>query len=1103
MILYFHLYLDFHEKFELNIKDGYLEENLLKNIESNKIKIFTCLNSVQNIRFIKVYVSKLWNLCRVLNYTRKIKDTDNNYFLLRLKDFVCDLFFLIFSSINEITLHDIFTMIQMVTEVGIQWMKIDLKMSTESWLRKIENLLKFLITKINEVENLIHLERKFYVNFIDYINFYVEFFVLPLVTRNYGHLSINLQNSQNSQYEEILKILMLLKNVKFLENENSTRNLFSNILNILKHYNTEVHNIENVIDLCQVFDLIKNKHLLAHDIITDFYKFYILNLINNNSFESAENILKNLFDLITPNSKEEIECYLTNLEICVNTINTVNTLHSQINPGSLTKIKDIVDILFEHKEFTLENLEDLIILSSKYKIFDTILENFISKLKSNKVLRISNNNHIIFNYENLKGFKNLSFLFLINFFKSNLFLNLTEISLIKNFLEILKILSECILDNYSNKNYEQDFEKLIPGLFKNIVIFFLKNEKQNENFSSYFLLEIIKKFNNTEHEKEFIELSLEICIEKKDFIKLKNMITEIERVGSDGSPRTGTNSSTLSSLFFYSNLILLIKEGSKWNSHNQINSLCMNMNKCGDFNIIFYLKIFNFIIEGGSGGSSSSSYVNNQSINNQSINVDFTLISIILQNFSIKFLEIFKNGEFEKLKFKHENKHNSMSFFDIIFEIMNFYSKVNNFSQQICHFLDFLNYLGNAVENENLCESSHLLTNNFLTILEIINILLNFKNSSQSGVAKIKNCEEYPEFLLINSCKLLNFIFRNYFVFCYEFFNLEEELIKDQVKSMIDIFELYKNLSIFYFSFEYANLNIKDDDESEEIGDLIQENKEQICSDQINHAKTSNMPVVSQFSKFDKNKIKNKFSNMHENFEKYQKNFSGAVTILKSKIIDISNKNLNIEKENFIQIIEDKISTIINSSKHLENILLIQILSKTTEEPIFEEYILGICVNHVENKKFLFTVNSILYQNGFKSLSSKFIRKILNLVISMFSEYVPKIYSIDEVLTLFKDLINLSDSQTLKISTLKEFSNIVLRLVGKIDDVSLSDNIEWVLYKIYNILETSSGEVSKINKYEKELQLLRQIYEEMHSVQIKNKSYILSNLFEIISKKLN
>jgi hypothetical protein len=1069
--------LDFHEKFELNIKDGYLEENLLKNIESNKIKIFTCLNSSQNIRFIKIYVSKLWNLCRVLNYTRKIKDTDNNFLLLRLKDFLSDMFFLIFSSVNEITLHDIFTLIQMVTEVGTQWMKLELKMSTESWLRKIENILKFLITKINDVENLIHLERKFYINFIDYINFYLEFFLLPMVTKNYGHLQINLQNShpQNDKHEEILKILILLKNIKFLENENSTRNLISNFLNLLKHYNSEIHNLENVIIICQVFDLIKNKHLLPHDLISDFYKFYIHNLINNNSFESAENVLKNLFELIPPNTKEEIECYLTNLEICV---------HSEFNQENLSKIKDIVEILFEHKEFTLENLEDLIILSTNYKIFDLILEIFLSKLKSNKVFRISNNNnHIIFNYENIKSFKNLSFQFVVNFFKSNLFLNLSDTSPLKNFFEILKILSECILENYSNKNYEEEFEKIITGLLKNVVILFLKVEKQNENFSSYFLLEIIKKLKNTEYEKEFVELSLEIYIEKKDFIKLKNMITEIEGVGFSN------NSSRISSLFYYSNLILLIKEGSKWNSHNQINSLCMNLNKCEDFNIIFYLKIFNFILDGG---NNSSNYGNNNlTINNQPTNLDFTLISIILQNFSIKFLEIFKNGNYDKLKYEDKNKNKSMSFFDIIFEILNFYSKVNNFSQQICHFVDFLNFIGNSVENENLTESSHLLTNNLLTVLEIINLLLNYKNSSQCGVTKIKNCEEYPEFILITSCKLLNFIFRNFFVFCYEFFNIEEGLMKDQVKSMMDIFELYKNLSIFYFSFEYANLNIKDDNESEDSDNM---NKEQDVTDQAQ---------ISQKSNFTKNKIKNKFLNLQENFEKYQKNFSDASAILKNKLVDFNNKNPNLENENFLPIIEDKISTIQNSAQILEKILLIQILSKTAEETIFEDYIMNICISHVENKKFLFTVNSILYQNGFKILSSKLIRKILNLVISMFAEFVPKIYSIDELLTLFKDLINLSDSQGLKISTLKELSNIVTRLVGKIDDISLSDNIEWILYKIFNLLEGSGIEGNKINKNEKEFQILKQIYEELLTVNIKNKSYVLNNLFEIISKKLN
>ena len=60
----------------------------------------------------------------MLNYIRNIKDTDNNFAILRIKDFICDLFLTIFiknSSANDISLQDIFSLIQLISDVGKSW----------------------------------------------------------------------------------------------------------------------------------------------------------------------------------------------------------------------------------------------------------------------------------------------------------------------------------------------------------------------------------------------------------------------------------------------------------------------------------------------------------------------------------------------------------------------------------------------------------------------------------------------------------------------------------------------------------------------------------------------------------------------------------------------------------------------------------------------------------------------------------------------------------------------------------------------------------------------------------------------------------------------
>ena len=46
--------------------------------------------------------------------------------------------------------------------------------------------------------------------------------------------------------------------------------------------------------------------------------------------------------------------------------------------------------------------------------------------------------------------------------------------------EILKILGEVILENFSSQNYEEEHYKIIPLLLKNIVLLFMKIEKPQE-----------------------------------------------------------------------------------------------------------------------------------------------------------------------------------------------------------------------------------------------------------------------------------------------------------------------------------------------------------------------------------------------------------------------------------------------------------------------------------------------------------------------------------------------------------------------------------------------------------------------------------------------
>src|SRR5690606_6678164 len=148
---------------------------------------------------------------------------------------------------------------------------------------------------------------------------------------------------------------------------------------------------------------------------------------------------------------------------------------------------------------------------------------------------------------------------------------------------------------------------------------------------------------------------------------------------------------------------------------------------------------------------------------------------------------------------------------------------------------------------------------------------------------------------------------------------------------------------------------------------------------------------------------------------------------------------------------------------------------------------------YIENKKFLFVINSILYQNGMKLLATKFLGLIINTLFEN-TNLVGRVYTFEEIFTLYKDFITLNDN---KITILKDFSTFLLKMANKVEEIIYIENIEWILYKLYIILEHSKSLTDK------DQFLLKSIYNEfdINFRKYKNKSFVLINLFEILSKK--
>ena len=175
----------FFVEFEDNIKTGCLKSETLLTLENNKIKIFKTLidyMNLQTVKFIRSYVMRVYNDCSLLSFGRGMKDIDNNYYLLRIKDILLDLFFCVFSSknmenIEQINIQDIFILIHLVTEVGKTWLEIKNYDNRNDLVKKIECILNYLKIKPNDMCTFVNQDLEYYNYLIDYFDFYLNKFV--------------------------------------------------------------------------------------------------------------------------------------------------------------------------------------------------------------------------------------------------------------------------------------------------------------------------------------------------------------------------------------------------------------------------------------------------------------------------------------------------------------------------------------------------------------------------------------------------------------------------------------------------------------------------------------------------------------------------------------------------------------------------------------------------------------------------------------------------------------------------------------------------------------------------------------------------------------
>ena len=1109
----------------------------------------------QTIKFIRSYVMRVYNDCSLLSFGRGMKDQDNNYYLLRTKDFLVDLFFCVFSAknmenIDQINIQDVFVLIHLLTEIGKNWLEIKNYDNRNDLIKKIECIMNYLKIKPNDMCTFVNQDLEYYNYLIDYFDFYLDKFVIndnfeknidmnnkeknilyeeintdiePLnnakskeekkifaqndikelkemnnstkskKNQNLIHININnkginkenidlnknekILNNNSSLEEKVLnlsEILFLLNNVNFRSQHEKTKHLILAIIKIINDIGEE--DIQKQIEILEAFYSLKYKENLNKKILNEIQILYINALIQQNKFEEADEVIKNCLKNILPNTRDEEIYFLLNFYLML-----------EKKDFNVVKLGEMFEIVLQHPELKIEDLNELFIRiynhEKKYyllKIFcDEICyngnsNNFgMNKGKKNNEINNKNNgdnnkylnSKIELSFNTLQTMPDFVLLFIYLFIEAfihsqeNLISNNNSIinenkeydmndsdfeKIMSNdvFFELIKVISEALLENSINNLYEKH-KMNVPILLHNLIYLFLNKTKniQQNNFANYFLIDIINKFkkHNINTWKDFSLMSIQLYIEKKDYNKLKSVLKELESDENEIKHAT----------FIFAKIIAVLGEGIKWNSINIVEQMCQELNESVDFEILFYIKIFRFIYD-------------------NRIN-DIFLLSIILEKYCEKNIEIFNNysnennNDINNMKFSNYN----YSMMDCVYEVIFYCSHFSNFCSKIDVFCDIMENLGNFLENLKLEENNNsikkrIIVSNISGVSELIKLLISFKNLNDFKNGKY--C--FPDYILTTISKFLNFVFLNFEIFFAKEF-LQTLTDKPNSQSLFPVtvfFSFFQNAKIFSFS--------------SEIKELISEKMK------------------------DKNKdITNKYINLKDKYKQYQQNFVNAIKIY-TNIIQEYDKNNSQKNENLMRPkINEYLNSIYNETKIYDEIIMIK-LTVNSEKENLQNYVTNIINKNYQDKKFMQIVNSVLFCENCKKLCFFLISELLNkILVTNTEELFNKYYSTNDIFELYKEQLNVCDENdiALQIKCIKNYQIFLCKLVGKIDDNIYYQNVEWIYYQIFIILEKYRNNNDKKNV---NFNNLKGIFDEINTTLIgKEKTLIIEGLIDLIIKK--
>ena len=1102
----------------------------------------------QTIKFIRSYVMRVYNDCSLLSFGRGMKDTDNNYYLLRTKDFLVDLFFCVFSAknmenIEQINIQDVFILIHLITEIGKNWLEIKNYDNRSDLAKKIECILNYLKVKPNDMCTFVNQDLEYYNYLIDYFDFYLDKFVknkkgnitdginkenkkivyeeintdvealnnkeekkifaqnetkenkemnkATKSKKNQNIIRININSSKdnkekenidldkngkilnsNSSLEEkvlnVSEILFLLNNVNFRSQHEKTKHLILTIIKIINDIGEE--DIQKQIEVLESFYSLKYKENLNKKILNEIQILYINALIQQNKFNEADEVIKSCLKNILPNTREEEIYFLLNFYLML-----------ERKDSNIVKLGEMMEIVLQHPELKIEDLNELFIRiynqENKYyllKVFcDEICYNNNNNFGMNKLGKKNNeinNKNIGDNNKYLNAKIELSFntlqtmpdfVLLFNYIFIEAFIHSQENIITNNptinkeydmndkdfekimnnetFFELIKVMSEVLLENSINNLYNEH-KMNVPILLHNLIFLFLNKTSHQNNFTNYFLIDIINKFkkHNNNIWKDFSMMSIQLYIEKKDYNKLKSVLKELE---SD-------ENEIKHCAYIFAKISSVLGEGIKWNSINIIEQMCQELNDSDDFEILFYIKIFRFIYD-------------------NKLN-DIFLLSIILEKYCEKNIEIYnqylkESNDINIMKYSNYN----YSMIDCVYEVIFYCSHFANFCAKIDVFCDIMENIGSFLENLKIEESNNfknkIIISNISVVCELIKLLISFKNLNDFKNGKY--C--FPDYILSTLSKLLNFVFLNFEdFFTKEYLQTLSE--SPNVQSLFPItvfFSFFQNAKIFSFS--------------SEIKELISEKMKEKNKD-----------------------ISNKYISLKDKYKQYQQNFVNAIKIYTNIIQEYDN---NINKEQKESLIKPKINeyltNIYNETKIYDEIIMIK-LTVNSEKDNLKNYITNILNKNYQDKKFIQIVNSVLFCENCKNLCFYLISELLNkIMVTNTDELFNKFYNTSDIFELYKEQFNVCDENdiAMQIKCIKNYQIFLCKLIGKIDDNVFYQNAEWIYYQIFIMLEKNRN---NLDKKSMNYSNLKGIFDEINAALIgKEKTLVIEGLIDLIIKK--